>query len=168
MWIDCMCVQTLIRRFSRMCMGSHWFQPLTGFGNQYYYCFTYTEPLKNHFKTLSDESFCQILHEQPQRRRQHYTHRGLQHWGDRNSGYAGVTTQQLGARPAGGELNKLKGKQGTVCGHVMGIRLYQVTLIFKQVYLTVYISNLLLPLQLVEEPTMTYHIRTTWCMVCVR
>ena len=43
-----MCVQTLIRRFSRICMGSHWFQPLTGFGNQYN-CFTYTEPLKNHF-----------------------------------------------------------------------------------------------------------------------
>ena len=33
--VDRLCVQTLIMRFSRMCMGSHWFQPLTGFGNQY-------------------------------------------------------------------------------------------------------------------------------------
>ncbi len=37
------------------------------------------------------------------------------------------------------------------------------------VLLCVYCANLLLPLQLVEEqPTMTYHVRTTWCMVCVR
>ena len=74
-----------------MCMGSHWFQPLTGFGNQYN-CFTYTEPLKNHFLRPPLMSlfakYCTSNH----RGDDNTIHTwGYNTGGDRNSGYAGVT-----------------------------------------------------------------------------
>ena len=95
-----------------------------------------------------------VLHGQPQRRQQHYLRRGY------NSGYAG------GTQPVGGELSSKENRGLWSCN---GSKTIIQSDHQRASLLCVYCANLLLPLQLVEvQPTMTYHVRTTWCMVCVR